>query len=267
MLKAYAAGFGEFLTFLVDTEHVLLHQLALGNNQTVPADVQQRVTQCLDLAELHSRGLGLDAGYEKIGRIRAAMAHKARTALELRQLLTDLRERIQDQAKNRRFMYVVPERAEYYDRKELFGLDVYANFNSALYDIQEAGNCYALSRYTACVMHLMRALEVALDAIGLGAGVPNTVIEAKNSWETLLKKIAKQVEVNDTSGDPAWPPKRRFFVDAQAHLYAVKNAWRNPSMHLEKKYDEKEAIRILNAVKGFMEHLATHLNESGHFIP
>lgn len=116
-------------------------------------------------------------------------------------------------------------------------------------------------------MHLMRSLEVALDAIGLGVGVPNAVIEAKNSWETLLRKIGKQIEDNDKAGDPNWIPKRQFFADAHAHLFTVKNAWRNPSMHLEKKYDDREAERIFRAVQDFMEHLATHLNESGQFTP
>lgn len=113
----------------------------------------------------------------------------------------------------------------------------------------------------------MRALEVALDAVGLGVGVPNAAIEAHNSWERLLEKIRQQIEANDKAGDPTWTPKRQFFVDSAAHLFAVKNAWRNPSMHLEKKYDSGEATRILNAVKDFMEHLATHFDESGQFTP
>jgi hypothetical protein len=38
-------------------------------------------------------------------------------------------------------------------------------------------------------------------------------------------------------------------------------------MHLEKKYEDREAQRIYNAVKDFMEHLATHLDASGQFMP
>ena len=52
-----------------------------------------------------------------------------------------------------------------------------------------------------------------------------------------------------------------------AQLFAVKVAWRDNAMHLEKKYDEKDAKRIYDAVKNFMEHLAEHLDHSGSFTP
>jgi hypothetical protein len=82
-----------------------------------------------------------------------------------------------------------------------------------------------------------------------------------------LRKILDQITANDKAGDPLWLPKRQFFVDTQAHLFSVKNARRNPSMHLEKKYDDKEAERIYRAVKDFMKHLATHLDASGDYTP
>jgi hypothetical protein len=179
--------------------------------------------------------------------------------------LQQLQWRVVDELSNALFMRVPKDAADYYDKPSLFGQQVADNFSDATYDISEAGSCYATDRYTACVMHLMRSLEVALDTVGLGVGISNAVIEAQNSWERLLERIRKQIEANDKSGDSTWPPKRQFFVDMQAHLFAVKNAWRNPSMHLEKKYNEKEALRIYNAVKDFMEHLATHLDASGNY--
>jgi len=140
------------------------------------------------------------------------------------------------------------------------------NFSNANYDIEEAGKSFALDRYTACVMHLMRSLEVAIDAIGIAIGLPDAVIAAQNSWERLLTKMGDQIKANDATPTTDWIANRQFLIDVRAHLFSVKNAWRNPSMHLEKKYTEKEAERIFRAVKDFMEHLATHLHESGKFI-
>jgi hypothetical protein len=44
-----------------------------------------------------------------------------------------------------------------------------------------------------------------------------------------------------------------------AKLRAVKDAWRNPTVHLERNYDEKQAIAVFNAVGAFMRHLSTKL--------
>ena len=157
--------------------------------------------------------------------------------------------------------------AKVYDNPQLFGSAVAGRFPSAVFDIQEAGSCFALGRPTAGVMHLMRALEVSLDAIGRGIGVANVIVEAKNSWGTALRHMREQIEKNDKTKDPAWMAKSSFFHNAHAYLSSVKNAWRNPSMHLEKRYVDKEAARIYRAVKDFMEHLAEHLDESGQFTP
>lgn len=178
-----------------------------------------------------------------------------------------LRERMQDELDENLFLFVQQEHKDLYENPKPFGDGVATKFSAANFDIEEAGKCFALDRYTACVMHLMRALEVALDAVGLGVGVPNAVVEAHSSWERLLEKIRRQIETNDKVNDPNWTPKRQFFVDSVAHLFAVKNAWRNPSMHLENKYAENEAERIYRAVKDFMGHLATHLDASGQFTP
>ena len=157
---------------------------------------------------------------------------------------------------------------EYYETVPLFGDEVFDNLPEANYDIEEAGKCFALGRNTACVMHLMRALEVSLKAVGHGVGLPNAVELARNNWTTALKAIGDQIGVNDKAANPAWTPeKSTFFKDVRAQLFAVKVAWRDTSMHLEKKYDEKDAKRIYDAAKNFMEHLAEHLDQTGQFTP
>jgi DNA topoisomerase IA len=44
---------------------------------------------------------------------------------------------------------------------------------------------------------------------------------------------------------------------------AVKDAWRNATMHVENKYTEEEARRIYDAVRGFMMKLASRMDEQG----
>jgi hypothetical protein len=238
-----------------------------GKDEKISEAVKQTLLEKLGRMEKLCDDIGLELASTQIERVRTVVTQPDVKFPALLHPLRDLEGRVHDELRLNLFMAIPRDRADYYDKPILFGQAVADKFPDATYDIGEAGSSYATDRYTACVMHLMRSLEVALDAIGLGVGLPDAVIEARNSWESLLKKVRKQIEANDASGDPAWQPKRQFFVDAEAHLYAVKNAWRNPSMHLEKKYDDKEALRIYNAVKDFMEHLATHLDASGQFTP
>ena len=46
-------------------------------------------------------------------------------------------------------------------------------------------------------------------------------------------------------------------------LDAVKNPWRNATMHVENKYTDEEAEHIFFAVKGFMKRLTSRMDENG----
>lgn len=186
---------------------------------------------------------------------------------QAKERLRELSDSIRREMSLRYYLVLDSDKTEFFTSKEPFGAQIALRFASASFDIEEAAKCFALTRGTACVMHLMRALEVALDAIGRGVGIPNVVVEAKQSWTTALRSIFNQIGVMDKAGDAAWLPKSQFFKDAQTHLLAVKVAWRDSSMHLDKKYTTEEAERIYNTVKTLVEHLAAHLDESGTFIP
>lgn len=265
MITFKARDFFALSTFLKTVEHIVespaegTDVIAEKSKVALCSSIDQMITICSEI--------GLELSVMQLHRLRAEVNKPKAKFQPLAEPLRQLEDRIRDELQLNLFMAIPRGNAEYYDKPSLFGQAVSDSFTEATYDISEAGSCYASGRNTACVMHLMRALEVALDAIGLGVGISGTVIDAQNSWERLLDRIRRQIETNDRSGDLTWSSKRQFFVDAQAHLYAVKNAWRNPSMHLEKKYDDKEALRIYNAVKDFMEHLATHLDASGQFTP
>lgn len=79
---------------------------------------------------------------------------------------------------HRKFFEPEPQYARYFENPKLFGEQVFAAFPSATDDITEAGTCLAFERATACVMHLMRACEVALRALAssVGAGESGQLI-------------------------------------------------------------------------------------------
>jgi hypothetical protein len=51
-------------------------------------------------------------------------------------------------------------------------------------------------------------------------------------------------------------PDEQFYSEAASQFGHMKVAWRNPTMHIDKKYDNKEAKRLLDSVEAFLLHLA-----------
>jgi hypothetical protein len=152
-------------------------------------------------------------------------------------------------------------RVEFYEQQSLFGAEVHASFPSASFDIREAGNCYALGRWTASVFHLMRALEPGLTTLGALFGVTLSHTTWGPFIEQIESKIREMPKDPIWKAAPDWKEQQEFYAQAASHLGIVKDAWRNCTAHARGKYDEKEASDVMTGVRAFMEKLATRLHE------
>jgi hypothetical protein len=173
------------------------------------------------------------------------------TYTQIRQDIQYFRMAFNAELGQRRVFFVPPERAGYYSANWLARGEkieplqpVFDAFPSTEDEFVEAGNCLAFERPTATVFHLMRALEVGLKAVAKALGVAYI-----SEWGRCIGDMEKV------------QPKSPFFTEAIAHLRSVKNAWRNPTMHIERRYSDREAETIFGAVQAFMLHLATKLAE------
>lgn len=153
------------------------------------------------------------------------------------------------------FMYIPNERANCYktyirasmgEGQYLFGRDVMLKFTSMSCDIEEAGTCFAVARYTACVFHLMRVMEMAVQEFGGKLGVSLAI---EKEWQTIIGNI--RTELNNKFPKHK-DPDRIKFESILAHLESVKIAWRNPTMHPKATYTQEEAKDIIHTVKIFM---------------
>lgn len=188
------------------------------------------------------------------------------TYRQLGRKAAELNSRIEDELSLCLLLQIPIENQKYYDTTNPFGDKVADNFPIAAYDIEEAAKCLALERSTACVMHLMRTVEAAIDAIAMGVGVHETAVKSITTWEHLLKEINGKIQANSAAKLPTWLESKPFYEGTLSHLHSVKDAWRNPAIHeLERKYTEPEADRIYTAIKHLFEHLAEHLDEKGKF--
>lgn len=148
------------------------------------------------------------------------------------------------------FLEISGESKQYFEnRMEMFGDKTNVAFPSSVEDIAEACKARSFEMWTACVMHLMRALETPLSVLCRHFG-----IEKAPNWNTTLNLIDKAFGQTGSTDDKLW------VAQVSAHFRAVKNAWRNDAMH-GALYDKEEAIQIFENVRSLMKTLAKHLHE------
>jgi hypothetical protein len=160
-------------------------------------------------------------------------------------------------------LFAIRDEAEYFDPPSpLFGAEVNAKFPSVSYEIEEAGKCYALGRYTATVFHLMRTLETGVDALAKCLGIPDPIKNSDKTWGAILRNVKNELTRRATAG---WTnaADKQFFDEVYASLDAVRTAARNPVMHVERKYVDYEAEDIFTAVRGLMRKVASRMDENG----
>jgi len=170
--------------------------------------------------------------------------------------------RIQDELQELLFMRLTKEREPYYsDPRKQFGKPTLEKFPSIVSDVESAGECYATGNPTACVFHLMRVMERGLHALGKSLNDPSLDPKQNPNWQKILGRCTDELSKPLRDRSDLWRADELFFSQASAHLMAVKDAWRNPTMHVEQNYDDDQALAVFNAVRGFMSSLSIKLSE------
>ena len=204
--------------------------------------------------------LGLPLSIMTVDQLIPRLRSKKCIYRDLGESIRSLRGRIQDELTHVS-LFVIDQRlaAFYAPSSPHFGRDVADKFLSSNYDIEEAGKCFAVRRCTACVTHLMRALEPAINSL---AAVFNVSTDRAN-WQNILDQIEAEIKKigNGPHKPPDWQANKQFYSEAASHLRLIKDAWRNHAMHLRDKYDEERAEAVFVNVRTVMKHLATRLSE------
>jgi hypothetical protein len=191
---------------------------------------------------------------------RVRLASQGRTVpfTELGRMTTELYSRVIDELASRYFLMLKTENVSAY-AEPLGGWDIPIRaFHSIQDEITEAQKCYALERSTACVFHLMRALEVPLKVLSTELGI----VKHSPTWEAYLSVMEKAIATKFPEKTKAHGEKRAYFTALEGQLRAIKTAWRNPTMHeIAKLYTSEMANELLVLVRGFMREAAKELQE------
>ena len=261
MLRFHADKFVEILNTLASLEALMADPHSLASN----APLLRHFDGTVQSLKKQLREMGLEVSAKKADQVHIGLTNvKLRDAdawgIVLKRNCEELRERVAHELEGKA-LYYISDRVDLLSEEPLFGDDVDGAFPSAQYDISEAGRCLALKRSTACVSHLMRALEVALASLAKALGLSLST----ENWNTILNDIESEIRsrTKATHG-PTWKNRDEpFFAEAAAHLRFIKNGWRNHAMHARAKYTDEEAEAIYESVRSFMRHLSGRLSESG----
>lgn len=178
---------------------------------------------------------------------------------ELKQAAIQLQDRIRDELDTVYFLHVPFEKAKVYYNSHPFEESVSNKFPNAITDIQEASKCLAVGRFTGCVFHLMRVMEIGVQHLGKKLKLKNT---HEHEWQTILNNVNGAIK---KLGNPPTPitskqkAARNKYAQAAVYLENVKNAWRNNVMHPKASYTPEEAEEVFRTVNAYMQHLATIL--------
>ena len=93
----------------------------------------------------------------------------------------------------------------------------------------------------------MRALEIALKAFVKKLGGDF----ASKNWGDLVAALEPKLDSKNTEDS-----------EILAFLRNIKNAWRNPTMHVERDYDADQAFDILRNTRNLMFHIARRFRSS-----
>jgi hypothetical protein len=157
------------------------------------------------------------------------------------------------------FLYVDRQTARFYANPFEKWNKTRAAYPGAMYDIEEGSKALAMGLNTASVFHMMRVLECGLKSIAAGLGI--TLNPQHRNWGGILSQIRDEIANRNKINNPQWKVDKPFFEQAYGSLHAVKDAWRNTTMHIEKVYDSDGAEHIYRMVRAFMEQLSTKLHE------
>lgn len=143
------------------------------------------------------------------------------------------------------FLHLSKKQSQYYSDPD--PLRIRDAFPELGYDIECAAKCLAVKQATAAVFHLMRTMEESLKVLGGRLGID---LSGTRNWQPLLDQVNKAI-----ARLPPSAARKTELAALASHLFHVKMAWRNPTMHPGRQYDADQAEEIFHTVGIYLRGL------------
>jgi hypothetical protein len=258
MKTYFARQFADLCNFMIQLRLVELGT-TVSDQGAVSSDGKNDLINSIRAILRDADYLGLQMTFKGAERFLTDLeAVLAGNALEAR--IDELERRFEDEIAGKFFLYLSDDEIPFF-KGERVSPKIRDKFPRAGGEMTEAGKCYALGMHTACVFHLMRTLEIALKVIARSLTIPDPTRSGERNWGHMLRAIDSDIKQKNQAMPVGWAEKKNFYENAYALLEAVKNPWRNASMHVELNYDQEKALDIVNASDALMRHLSEQLSE------
>ena len=237
-------------------------QLRTRGDASVPVErMNTWYVPCLKMCNAECERLELTAALNRL----APFNFEIRQGIswsELRNQAKTMLEAIHSELCFRRFAFVPTEKATLHDRFAFGWEEIWKKFPEVKEDSQDAIDCYALEKNTACVFHMMRVAEMGLRSIAKKVKVKLT--DKKEplpvefaTWNKVIDGIKTKIAVVRTKPKSARQNEQlQFYSDAADQCTYIRDLWRNDVSHHRKTFNDGEALGVLTRVQQFMGLLA-----------
>jgi hypothetical protein len=250
MLKKAALEFGRALAQLAQLEWACITGRELHPNIIVDTtgSLRRDATQILGNLKRVCILADLQEVLSEIDRFGGLLNGPSVVIEDVKGATSHLKYRLFEELENEHYFQVDRQDVQFYEKEELFGSLVAKKFKAAVPDIENAGNCLALQQPTACVFHLMRAMEIAVRQLGKRL---NVTITPQSTWRQMTGNMDGKIKGMPEATEAQKRKKNRWEA-ARANLHHVGSVWRNNTMHPATSYTRSQARDVLNAVRVFM---------------
>ena len=114
-----------------------------------------------------------------------------------------------------------------------------------------------MERYSACVHHLMTAVEFSLRKWDRQCKLKTPRPLKLEDWSEILRAAqAKLGQLGNLKRSSSRDRQMKHLSETSGHFSFIKDGWRKHSAHGRQQFDETQAKAIMNHVEAFMRLLA-----------
>lgn len=262
----------EFLSVVTEIRRLatVLDQFPDDDDEAPSPEVRARMAITIGNMREHLATIAAQSAWVAANRFhgRLEATDQSLSYKEVGRYIADIESRFADHLSFIRLFVARPEQLHLLGTpSELLGEPTASRFTSVWFDCEEAAKCLLVLRPTAAVFHAMRMLEVGIRAFASRLGIPDPVKPAERNWSIILGAIKAKIDADHPSSKRLSGSEGAFLEGLYATLDAVKNPWRNETMHVEGVYTDAEAGFIILCTIRFIQKMATSFDDKGVPVP
>jgi hypothetical protein len=205
----------------VDARHYMRFRAAIFDVERISREAKLVSTQRA-AARLKS---SLEQAEKQLNYPRFFVDFSADSCGKVFQHLMDIISRMRDDCVSHLYFQIAPENVMLLEiDADHFGPEVRKAFGDTVEDVAEAASCLGLERSTACVFHLMRALEAAAAVVASKIGATVTDVHGRGlGWGIIADNMKAKIDKMPKGSD-----EQTKWYRVQSFLEVVNRAWRVP---------------------------------------